>query len=299
MPLKYFLCPDKQKTEADVCISGKCRMRNRCAPLAFLKRAAEQRPWKGIPSTTQLLNGTRESWLIINRDYTVRPYSRAFAILGTGAHGFLDIEDEFSITEERITDDIASGQLDRCERQEDDEEWLIEWKTSGSRKIKYAAGLVAHKIPMFYPNGDKVLYKRAGKGFKVGDQKNETVWVPEGIQDCRDWILQQNRNRMLVEKAKGIKISRLKIFGIIRDAGTSSGVQNGATEECRYFDVPILPDAEVEEYFKRKADALLKHLADNTLPPICTDDERWWNEEYGTYAKCDRYCVVAEFCDRR
>lgn len=158
----------------------------RCAPISYLRIAGAVREWKGIPSTTQMLNGTREEYLKITEDYSIIPDKRAFAALGTKTHAALDSEDNLSFSEERLFDETGSGQMDRLELQENGEWWLIEEKTSGSRKVAQAMGLVKKKRPAFYPSGDPVLYQRSGKGYKAGDQKTETYFELGGEKDCYD-----------------------------------------------------------------------------------------------------------------
>ena len=59
MPLTQFICPDKERVTISQCLSGNCRMSNRCAPLGYLQLCARQRPWEGKASVTQLIDGTR------------------------------------------------------------------------------------------------------------------------------------------------------------------------------------------------------------------------------------------------
>jgi hypothetical protein len=292
MPVTKFICPDGIETDKDVCISGICRMHKRCAPIPFLKQAGLVRPFDGKPSTTQLLNGTREEFLKLTKPISIKPFSKAFAILGTGAHSALDTNDDWSFNEERLSDSIASGQFDRIEKQEDGSWWLIENKTYGSYKVNKALGLVAQKKPAFYPNGDPVLYVKSGKGFKAGDQKQETFYLQEGKPDMDDLILQQNRNRMLVEGSLKTKISEMKCFIIVRDGNTVTAKDRGILETCYYIDVPFMLDEKVDLYFSTKAKALTDALSTGTLPPLCSPSECWEG------MKCKNFCDVAEFCVR-
>src|SRR3990172_4248535 len=54
---------------------------------------------------------------------------------------------------------------------------------------------------------------------------------------------------------------------------------------------PPLADAVVTDFFHAKRDALLSALDMDTIPPICSEEERWQDR------KCAEYCRVAEFCD--
>jgi hypothetical protein len=292
MPLKYFICPDGQQYDKDLCILGVCRMHNRCATLPYLKQVGEVRVWNGLPSTTQLLNGPREEYLRIKKDYAVHPYKKAFAALGTGVHSSLDTDDDWSFSEERLKDSIASGQFDRLEKQEDGSWWLIELKTYGSYKVNKALGLVAKKIPAFYPNGDPVLYVKSGSWGKAGTQKNETIFVAEGEPDMDDLKLQLNRNRMLVESNLQIKVAKLKCFIIVRDGNTITARDRGITEECYYIDVPFIDDVEVNKYFSDKSSRLKHAVECDELPDYCSAKECWDD------MKCKFYCDVKEFCGK-
>ena len=87
--LEWFRCPEKQLIPVKDCFT-KCRLPERCEPLPYLHLAAAEREWTGIPSTTQLLNGTMMSFLKITKPYTIDPDDMAFAIHGTIAHTQLE-----------------------------------------------------------------------------------------------------------------------------------------------------------------------------------------------------------------
>ena len=290
MPLKQFICPDEGRQDVSECLSGKCRMGNRCAPLGYLRRAGATRPWKGETSATQCLNGTREEFLKITTDYAIKPGSRAFAVLGTRSHADLQAageEDDWSFVEERLRDEIGSGQFDTIELQEDGTWWLIDYKTSASFKLRKAIGIHSVKVPMKDENGNQVFYLKSGKGYKKGDPRMETVYQRGGEQDCMDWAMQFNRNRMLVEKSLNIKIAKLKCFAIPRDGGLATVKIIGQTE---YFEIPFIADEVVTEYYRTKSRALIAAVELGELPPPCNADECWGGN------KCRKYCDVREKC---
>lgn len=109
--LTRFICPDGQTIPIQDCLT-KCRMSDRCASKPYLLKAAEQRAWTGIPSCTQLQNGTRLEYLKITTDYSIKPEDVAFALAGTIAHDALNGLEEGSKEEERLANDIASGKFD-------------------------------------------------------------------------------------------------------------------------------------------------------------------------------------------
>jgi len=73
MPLKYALCPDGITIEVEQCLKQCRRAGGRCLTLPTLHTVLRDRPWTGIPSTTQLLNGTRMEYLKIVSEYAVDP----------------------------------------------------------------------------------------------------------------------------------------------------------------------------------------------------------------------------------
>jgi hypothetical protein len=90
MPLINFICPDNQKISVVECLKeGGCRMGERCATRSYLKLVSAERPWTGKPSTTQLIRGNLEAFLLLTKDYSISPDSRAFFSMGRRATQFL------------------------------------------------------------------------------------------------------------------------------------------------------------------------------------------------------------------
>jgi len=54
MPAIAFICPDGAEIPFAECLD-RCRLENRCLSKRTLRMVAEQREWRGEPSTTQLL----------------------------------------------------------------------------------------------------------------------------------------------------------------------------------------------------------------------------------------------------
>jgi len=77
MSMEWFKCPDGEVVPIKDCLI-KCRMDERCLTLPTLALISEEREWKGIPSTTQLLNGTMMDFLKLTPPYVVDPDKRAF-----------------------------------------------------------------------------------------------------------------------------------------------------------------------------------------------------------------------------
>jgi len=157
MPLKYALCPDGEQVEVEACLKRCRRPEGRCLTLPTLHAVlrerekvvwgcpncgreitsqdeeflrVEERPMicpdcrkemdlVYLPSTTELLNGTRLSFLKLTKPYTVDPMERAFALLGTRHHQRLEaVARKLNVlSEEKLKGEI-SGILDLLEPDE-------------------------------------------------------------------------------------------------------------------------------------------------------------------------------------
>ena len=152
----HYVCPDKERTLIKNCIEG-CRMARRCAPLSYLKVCAVQdREWKGTPSVTQLIKGTREAYLMITEDYAVDPQSEIYALMGTGLHMVLE---RFAENPEETVEFMGiSGTSDELEGKT-----LLDYKNTGSYKVALALGMTVIKEEEI-PTG-KFLKSGAGRAF--------------------------------------------------------------------------------------------------------------------------------------
>jgi hypothetical protein len=145
MPLKFFICPDNTRIEIAECLKKCPRPEGRCLSLPTLIAVGYTRPWTGKPSTTQLINGTRLSYLQITKDYAIDPFGSAFALLGTRHHRRLEaISRKLNVLSEEKLEGEVSGILDLLTVDElvDYEAYeLWDYKTSGSYKIAKALGI--------------------------------------------------------------------------------------------------------------------------------------------------------------
>jgi hypothetical protein len=258
-------------------------MGERCATRSYLRLVSSERKWTGKPSTTQLIRGTLEAYLLLTKEYSISPDSRAFMIHGTKGHAVLESsEDDLSFLEEKF-DGInidETGIADVIEI-EDGQTVLADYKTSGSFKVAKALGF-------------KVIEKETDEVFKSGKRKGEKKTTKELVRDdkyrdCWEWELQLNKYRIEWEKNHP-KVGRLKIQCVTRDGGTFIARSRGVFRNVYYFNLKIMPDEEVLEYFRRKRNALFRALQINELPQTCDKKENWDG------LKCARFCSVAEFC---
>lgn len=289
--IKWFFCKDGSQIEIDKCISdGGCPFQTRCMARPMLKKMAVQREWKGIPSTTQLLKGSRQAYLEIMRDYAVNPDDRVFMLLGTTIHNDLEkFGDNVSLAELDLSDSEGSIRPDLLEC-ENNEYVMIDYKTCGSYVIEKALGLYKIDVPDLDPEtGEQLKYKSGAKKGKPKTHKEIRQDVSK--VDLKDWPLQLNNYRIGLEEKLGIKIKALQVQAIVRDGGTAIAVGRGVKGRSYVIDIPLMDKAEVQSYFTKKKAILLSSLKKKTPPPPCDEGERWENDR-----KCTDYCAVNKFC---
>ena len=291
MPLTEFICPGGNRVSITQCRQKCSRPEGRCLSLPTLIAIADRRPWTGKPSTTQLLNGTRLTYLEITTNYAVDPFDRAFALLGTVHHRRLEVVAQKlnALAEEKLDAEVT-GILDLLvpdESAEKEAYELWDYKTSGSFKVAKALGMVGKKVPD--PSGAR--YEKSGSWGKAGDPKMITVWEREpAAADMWDWELQLNKYRVEIEII-GFPISRMFIQATVRDGGTMVANNRGITDNIIVIPVKRLDDSYVKEYYRAKREALLTALEKKELPPPCDSRESWGGK------RCRSYCDVWEFCD--
>ncbi len=260
MPLKYFSCPDGVIREVAQCLEKCPQTEGRCLSLPTLTTIGKTRTWRGTPSTTQCLNPTRMEYLQIKHDFTIDPFGRAFALLGTRHHGRLEavakkIE---GLKAELFLKGEVSGILDLLEPINGEDEYrLIDYKTFGSYAVAKHLGLK--------DNGEYDRHKLA---------------------------LQMNNYRLMASDL-GFNITELKVQITVRDGGTYTAKNNGVDKNLYLLPVDILPDLEVKEYFITKAFKLCQAVEKNELPEYCGYDDTWANR------RCKGFCPVFMWCPER
>lgn len=283
MPYIGYYCPDGKTIKIDECLT-KCRLDQRCLSKPTLKKISEQREWTGIPSTTQLLNGTRYTMLIITKKYYIKPQSMAYALLGTKFHQSLENHENFPCMEQGFIAGNMTGKLDYYELED---KTLIDYKTWGSYKVKKALGLVSKKI--IDPSGAR--YKRSGKGYKAGDKKKITIWEKDETQiDCWEAEYQLNRYRIWLENENN-EVEKMFVEVTVRDGGIQAAVNNGITEKMYLIPIKRIDNEYILNYFNNKIKALRNALATGKAPR-CSDKECW------NGIRCsEEYCPVIRFCE--
>lgn len=277
MPATAFRCTDSTEIPFSDCLRS-CKMGVRCLSTRTLRMIAEQRPWTGEPSTTQLLKGTREAFLEITRTgYSLDPMGELFRVLGSKAHAFLEEFTDNELSEERLHDEIGSGQFDfydptTCT--------LVDTKTWGSYKVMKALGFKQETI-------------ETGEVFKSGARKGQAKTKKIVVQtdpDMKDTEIQLNHYRMLLE-ATGFPVKEMFVEAIVRDGGTYMAIGRGIDKNGYLIPVKRMPDEEVRAFLTSKRDALLTAVETGIMPEACSPEESW------DCRKCKDYCRVARFCD--
>lgn len=288
--LTGFICPDGEKITIAECLI-RCRLGERCLTLPTLKSASYQRGWKGKPSTTQCLNGTRFEFLKITQPYYIDPEDTAYALLGTRHHGRLEaIAKKMNVLSEEQLDDEVKGTLDLLEPDDQSaiEAYILtDYKSSGSFAVARALGIV--KVGK-EPDPCGATYKTSGKWGKAGTPKMVDTFVwDETKADIFNWEMQDNNYRVMVEPL-GFPVSKMFIQCTVRDGGTATARGNGVFK--RIYKIPIrrIPDDEVRSFFSMKSKALIDALVSNTKPPMCSNRETWYGR------RCEKFCEVKEFC---
>lgn len=285
--LQHFICPDEGKQPVEKCLSGECRMGERCAPLSFLTLAGTERVWTGKPSTTQLLKGTRQAFLELRTPYDKSPEDNTFAILGTGVHKLLeDSVDDHGFNEERVEIEEITGIMDRLEKQQDGSYYLQDFKVTGSFKVAKVLGITMKDVPVLDEDGEPLRYRTGKKAREIKTKKQIAYTEP----DYGEWLYQLNFYRLAAKKFTGIDASKIKLFMVVRDGNTHIAKNRGVDRTFYYIDIPLMSEEEILSYFRYKRDALHKALNYEVLPHVCTDEETWNGK------RCQDFCPVAQMC---
>lgn len=305
MPYDRFICEDGQEVKIEDCLQ-ECRLApmfsmGRCMSKRTLMMVAEQRPWEGKPSVTQLLNGTRCNWLSIKYNYPIDPMDMIWALLGTKCHSALEehTPEDGSISEERLYCEDSSGAFDFYDA---DLKQLQDVKTYGSYKATKVLGIKKVKEYMFDSQG-KPLY------FKSGQKRGQRRYKVRYEQDrCSRWDLavQLNKYRLNIERILKLPVHDVGVEIIVRDGRTSSASGRGLTKPIYFERINKISDTWIDLYFRKKSQDLLHYLEVDQIPPPCNCRERWggkrvknpdgtWKEFPGK--KCTGYCGPWMYCD--
>ncbi len=279
---RWFVCPDGEQQEITECLAGNCRMNERCAPLAVLRDLGKPRRWHNRVGVTDLLSGAREVFLRYTTDYAEDVDDSMFMIDGRRRHA--QLEDAGDDTEEFMEMDQIAGIRDLVETQSNGENWLVDYKVTGSFKVKKILGLQGRKEPLLDEFGEPKMWR--------GKARTKMVWGSNGVNQSElwEWTTQVNLYRIMEEVLNKREIHRMKIFVIVRDGGTFSAKNNGVFRRSNYVDVPLMDNDKLLKWARGRRDAVLEAMQSGVVPPLCGDRETWDGR------KCKDYCSVRVPC---
>ena len=282
MPATNFICPDGKQSPIQNCLVA-CRMSSRCMFLPTLRSVAASlnRNLKGA-SVTELIAGTRETYLKKRTNYAVEPQSVLYALHGSAVHTMHEQHTNGNMLSEiRLKDAITSGKFDLYGQILDEDEGVLgDLKVTSSFKIMKALGRYKVDVPtgQYYVSGQK-----------KGQMKYRKEWRDDGVRGVGDWAIQLNYYRILLEQ-QGLAVNRMMIQALCRDSSLRMASERGIDQTVYLIPIRRISDRWILRYMQTKSQNLQKALAEKRLPPRCSSKERWHDR------KCKDYCQVAEHC---
>lgn len=278
-----FKCPNGNKVEIKTCLAS-CPSNQRCMFLPTLRAVADSLDRKiDEPTVTELLCGTRETYLKKTTDYAVDPVQQLYALHGSAVHtineGFTDGN---ILSEERLADDITSGKFDLYGRIISyGDNTLGDYKITSSYKLMRVLGY--YKVDV--PTGE--VYKT---GLKKGQPKTKKEWRTDGVRHILDWAIQLNYYRILLEQ-RGFEVKDMKIQAFCRDFSLRIAAERNITSPLYIININKISDRWIKLYMETKAKRLKTALKNSKMPPVCSSKERWKDR------KCLDYCAVGDNCE--
>lgn len=283
MPAKWFICPEEERVEIAACLE-KCPKGTRCMLLPTIRAVAGSlnREIVGM-SVTELLVGTRETYLKKMVDYAVDPKKRLSALLGTGLHAVHEGHAYGDISSEvRLYGEHCSGKYDLYGAVlDDDNSVLADVKSGSAFKVSRSLGFYKADVA----TGE--VYK---SGPRKGQPKTNKEWRTDGVRHILDWAVQINAYRILLE-AEGLPVSTMVIQAIVRDSSARAESEQNLDRAAYLIPINKISDCWVQRYLGYKAVLLEMALKHGVTPPPCNHRERWGGR------KCLDYCEVADYCE--
>ena len=282
MPATKFICPDGQEVNISDCLK-ECPNCQRCMFLPTLRAVTKSLDRKiSEPTVTELISGVRETYLKKTTEYAVEPSSVLYALQGQAIHSINESHTQGNIlSEERLKDEITSGQFDLFGKIIDADDGVLgDLKVTSSYKLMKALGIYKVDVPTgeFYKTGAKKGLPKTRKEFKY-----------DGVKDVFEWAIQLNYYRLLLEQ-QGFKVNRMYIQALCRDSNLRIATERGIDKTVYLIPINKISDHWLKKYFNHKAKVLRDALEKNSLPPVCSQRERWGNR------KCLDYCAARENC---
>ena len=282
MPATKFICPTGREVPIEKCLKS-CVIKERCMFIPTLRAVANSLD-RGLQeaTVTELLAGTRETYLKKTTDYAVDPQSALYALHGQAVH---TINENFTsgeiLSEIRLNDKITSGKFDLYGKIISNEDGVLgDLKVTSSYKLAKALGI--YKVDV--PTGD--VYKT---GAKKGQPKTRKEFRYDGVRHIMDWAIQLNYYRMLLETS-GFTVNRMVIQAMCRDNSLRTASERGIDRTIYIIPINKISNRWLTRYFSKKASSLKYALKNHKLPHICNTRERWNNR------KCLEFCDAKEVC---
>ena len=252
MPATKFVCPNGSRIRIADCLR-ECPTGQRCMFLPTLRAVANSLE-RNItePTVTELIVGTRETYLKKTTAYAVDPASVLYALQGQAFHSINELNTQGEIlSERRLKNEITSGQFDLYGKILDADEGVLgDLKVTSSFKLMRALGICKEKID----TGE--VYK---SGVKKGQPKFRTELRFDGVRDLLDWAIQLNAYRMLLEGA-GFTVNRMVIQVLCRDYNLRIAAERGITKPVYIIPINRISDRWLTRYFRHKAKLLCEAI---------------------------------------
>lgn len=285
MPATQFSCPKcKQNVAISACLDH-CIAGHRCMFLPTLRSVAESLNRNlDKPSVTELIAGTRETYLKKKSNYAVDPMAQLYALHGTAVHTLNENntgDKDNILTEERLENHITSGKFDLFGSIISmDDNTLGDYKITSSYKLMKALGF--YKVDV--PTGE--VFKT---GFRKGQPRTRKEWRTDGVRHMLEWAIQINYYRILLEEA-GFTVNSMVVQALCRDYSLRVASERNIKRPLYLIKINKISDRWIKIYISIKAKRLTKAMKKNHLPNRCSVRERWHDK------KCQSYCDVADYC---
>jgi len=128
----------------------------------------------------------------------------------------------------------------------------------------------------------------------IQDWKWTSVWAYIWKSQYKKWEEQLNCLAGLA-RLNGHEVDRLQINPVFRDFQRNEAKRKADYPPIAAMEIsfPVWEQAHVMSYMDERV--CLHQEAEKALP-LCSDEDRWWNEKYKRYNRCAEFCAVSKFC---
>lgn len=319
MPSVGFICEDGGEITKDMCYQT-CRLGSRCMTLPMLRIAGQEREvgefdedgkWTGRLSVTQLGNGLLYNYLRITELYSVSPFEKIYALMGTKHHGQLETATRFGeFSEVKFDHPLFPGTADLLTEDPDfpGKYILTDNKLYGSYHMEKFLGLqyreVESETEVYQTSGTTRGGRKYRKGqpkivreyyfdFDEADISDETWQLNSYRVGLRDGKIESyrlpNGNRVKWDYPHGIEVSKMYVCATIRDWGAMVRAK-GFPRPVEMVEIPFIDDDWVTERAELTQHQTRYHIENNIMPDKCSDEETWQGR------RCQSYCELRYIC---